>query len=189
MVDKNTIDTPKTKDLVKEVKQKEIDVNNEIYRENESVKRLEYGNKLVNPEDIEKGEGGSLSQVDTSALQNVYPAADSLYDLGNSAPKYWKGGYFDNLYLNNTASLTGSVAGTLGSSGNIVPVTDNIDDLGSASKGYKNVYVKTGLHLPVLTDATRGAAGTAGRVIFNSDDGNMNIDTGSAWILPDGTTT
>ena len=43
--------------------------------------------------------------------------------------------------------------------------------------------------LPVYDDAGRPAAGYAGRMIFNSDDTNLNIDTGSAWILPDGTTT
>jgi hypothetical protein len=43
--------------------------------------------------------------------------------------------------------------------------------------------------LPVWTDTTRGSAGTAGRVIFNSDDGQLNIDDGTNWTLPDGTTT
>jgi hypothetical protein len=41
----------------------------------------------------------------------------------------------------------------------------------------------------VYSDATRPAAGTAGRIIYNSDDGNLNIDNGTNWILPDGTTT
>lgn len=41
----------------------------------------------------------------------------------------------------------------------------------------------------VFTDATRGAPGTAGRIIFNSTDGNLNIDNGANWILPDGTVT
>lgn len=45
------------------------------------------------------------------------------------------------------------------------------------------------LLLPVFTDATRPTAGVAGRVIFNSDDGKINIDTGSQWTLPDGTIT
>lgn len=43
--------------------------------------------------------------------------------------------------------------------------------------------------LPTFTDATRPAAGTAGRVIFNTDDGQLNIDDGTNWTLPDGTTT
>ena len=45
------------------------------------------------------------------------------------------------------------------------------------------------LQLDVLTDSTRGSAGTAGRVFYNSDDGNLNIDNGTNFILPDGTTT
>lgn len=44
-------------------------------------------------------------------------------------------------------------------------------------------------HLPVLTDGTRPAAGTAGRIFFNSTDGQLNIDDGTNWTLPDGTTT
>jgi len=43
--------------------------------------------------------------------------------------------------------------------------------------------------LPSQTDGNRGAAGTAGRIIFNTDDGQLNIDDGSNWTLPDGTTT
>lgn len=46
-----------------------------------------------------------------------------------------------------------------------------------------------GLNVPTFTDATRGAAGTKGRVIFNEDDGQLNIDDGTNWTLPDGTTT
>lgn len=43
--------------------------------------------------------------------------------------------------------------------------------------------------LSVESDASRGAAGTAGRVIFNSTDGNLNIDDGANWILPSGAIT
>jgi len=39
------------------------------------------------------------------------------------------------------------------------------------------------------TDAQRPAAGTAGRIIFNTDDGQLNIDDGTNWTLPDGTIT
>lgn len=46
-----------------------------------------------------------------------------------------------------------------------------------------------GLVFPSFADAGRPAAGVAGRVIFNTDDGNLNIDDGANWILPDGTTT
>jgi len=33
----------------------------------------------------------------------------------------------------------------------------------------------------VFTDANRGAAGTAGRMIFNTDDGMPNYDDGTDW--------
>ena len=56
-----------------------------------------------------------------------------------------------------------------------------LDDISMSSQ--------TTLKLGVYTDAQRPAAGTAGRIIFNSDDGNLNIDDGTNWILPDGTTT
>lgn len=39
------------------------------------------------------------------------------------------------------------------------------------------------------TDGTRPAAGTAGRIIFNTTDGKLNIDNGTNWTLPDGTVT
>ena len=39
------------------------------------------------------------------------------------------------------------------------------------------------------TDATRPAAGTAGRIIFNTDDGAINVDDGTNWTDAQGTTT
>ena len=54
---------------------------------------------------------------------------------------------------------------------------------------FKVFKILSGLHVPVFTDATRGSAGNTGRVIFNSDDGMLNIDSGSDWTLPDGTVT
>ena len=38
-------------------------------------------------------------------------------------------------------------------------------------------------------DAGRPTAGTAGRIIFNTDDGQLNIDDGAQWTLPDGSAT
>ena len=42
---------------------------------------------------------------------------------------------------------------------------------------------------PQRSDSTRGAAGKAGRVIYSTTDGQLNIDDGTNWTLPDGTTT
>lgn len=43
--------------------------------------------------------------------------------------------------------------------------------------------------VPVYSDGTRPAAGVQGRVIYNTTDSKLNIDTGAAWTLPDGTVT
>lgn len=43
-----------------------------------------------------------------------------------------------------------------------------------------------GVRLPTVTDGTRGAAGNAGRIIYNSSDGGLNVDNGSAWRAPSG---
>jgi len=48
---------------------------------------------------------------------------------------------------------------------------------------------QTTLRLGTYTDAQRPAAGTAGLIIFNTDDGQLNIDDGTNWTLPDGSTT
>ena len=39
------------------------------------------------------------------------------------------------------------------------------------------------------TDATRPSAGNAGLIIFNTSDGQLNVDDGTNWTLPDGTAT
>ena len=48
---------------------------------------------------------------------------------------------------------------------------------------------ETGLIVPTKTDTTRGSPGQKGRIIFNDDDGKLNVDDGTNWTLPDGTTT
>jgi len=40
--------------------------------------------------------------------------------------------------------------------------------------------------LPVHDSTNRPAPGVPGKLIFNTDHGNINIDTGSNWILPNG---
>ncbi|MBN2493152.1 MAG: right-handed parallel beta-helix repeat-containing protein [Deltaproteobacteria bacterium] len=43
-----------------------------------------------------------------------------------------------------------------------------------------------GLKLPSFSNGNRPAPGVRGRVIYNASSGNLNIDTGAGWILPDG---
>lgn len=37
------------------------------------------------------------------------------------------------------------------------------------------------------SNASRPAFGRPGRVVFNTDSGKLNVDTGTGWTLPDGT--
>lgn len=53
----------------------------------------------------------------------------------------------------------------------------------------KLFFTVTYMQLPVKTDATRGDPGNIGRMIFNVDDGMINVDDGLNWTLPDGTIT
>ena len=49
--------------------------------------------------------------------------------------------------------------------------------------------ILSALQVPVKTDATRGAAGQAGRVIFNTTDSLLNVDDGTGWTDAQGTPT
>jgi hypothetical protein len=72
-------------------------------------------------------------------------------------------------------------------SGTVVPLPPGSTILGAPTVNFVNADGT--VHLPTLSDAGRPAAGTAGRLFFNTTDGNLNIDDGTNWILPDGTTT
>lgn len=54
---------------------------------------------------------------------------------------------------------------------------------------FKVWTIMSSLQTPIKTDATRGGADEPGRVIYNEDDGQLNIADGTNWTLPDGTTT
>lgn len=43
--------------------------------------------------------------------------------------------------------------------------------------------------VPHTSNTGRPFAGNAGLIVFNTDDGNLNIDDGTNWITPDGSTT
>lgn len=50
-------------------------------------------------------------------------------------------------------------------------------------------FLTNHVRLPNKSDASRGAASLAGRIIYNTSDGKINIDTGTNWTLADGTVT
>jgi hypothetical protein len=45
------------------------------------------------------------------------------------------------------------------------------------------------LQIGIFSDATRGAPGTPGRLIFNTDDNQLNLDDGTNWMLMFGAAT
>ncbi len=50
-------------------------------------------------------------------------------------------------------------------------------------------FLTNHVRLPNKSDASRGAASLAGRIIYNTSDGKINIDNGTNWTLADGTVT
>lgn len=68
-------------------------------------------------------------------------------------------------------------------------VDDNVNSQNITAHASKHSGIVGAANVPLFSDGTRGDAGIAGRVIFNTTDGNLNIDDGTNWILPDGTTT
>jgi len=71
--------------------------------------------------------------------------------------------------------------------GDIIPVGLSYD-CGSALIPWFNFYTRQ-VSLNIFTDATRPAAASAGRVIYNSDDVGLNIDDGTNWRDTDGNIT
>ena len=60
-------------------------------------------------------------------------------------------------------------------------VAGNQERLNNISREIRDWEFDGDVSLPVRTDNTRGPAGKAGRVIFNTDDGFINADDGSDW--------
>ena len=90
------------------------------------------------------------------------------------------------IYRKASNALSISCGGT-----DIIDVDANgMNVTGSLKVGEIKIATNIGILLAKsYSNAGRPSAGTAGRVIFNTDDGQLNIDTGSVWTLPDGTTT
>ena len=53
----------------------------------------------------------------------------------------------------------------------------------------RDAILNKDVNAKVFSDATRPLPGDAGRIIFNTTDGQLNVDDGVAWTLPDGTST
>jgi len=146
--------------------------------------------------------GFNLMSGSSTASSNVYSSRHLLWSLLAKAPN-------DATLLNGTNAQRFDVCNTYTSStsyesvgfswsGNVAVISTWAGSAGGTVRdlSIQNAITIDGidesvseLKLKVYTDATRPTPGTAGRIIYNSTDGNLNIDNGTNWILPDGTAT
>lgn len=143
--------------------------------------------------------------------QIVAPSADSTYTLGTSS-LYWKETYTDKLFLNSTATLDGSTAGTVAITGNVtstgtgsfttVTAGTTTDVLGTALTVIRNnvavgridnnasglrVQAQTGTLQLRGTGNTGIAVGSTGKATFASDIEFSDTASGVILKSPDGT--
>jgi hypothetical protein len=111
----------------------------------------------------------------------IYADNTGLYAIDAGAAGYIRASDYIGAYFYNSTRNRGLVCAS--------GVTTVKYDSGGLSVYTDKITFNMVLHFPVYDDAGRPAAGTAGRVIYNTTDGNLNIDNGTNWILPDGTVT
>lgn len=128
--------------------------------------------------------------VDTNTVGASGAATIEVYSSDNTiSNNIIQAGYSSNandyaiaVDINNNLSITGTVIRD-----NVIESaawnTQEILDNGIGTKIYKIG------HVLVTDDTNRDSAGSVGKIIFNTDDGQLNIDDGTNWTLPDGTIT
>jgi len=89
----------------------------------------------------------------------------------------------ENLTLESTSDVT---KGSIVVKDNVKPLTDNTVDLGTGAARLKDIYQSgqlVGSRLQNVTTATRPASSAAntGRVVYNSDTKQIELDTGIKW--------
>jgi len=115
-----------------------------------------------------------LSDGATTALDNLASVAintslisdtDSTDNLGSSS-KYWASTYTDKLYLNATASLDGSSAGTIFTTGHIVPYNTVTDSLGAFDRFFDKIWINAQCYI---------TGSTAGKVTIDGTNGQLYV--------------
>lgn len=149
--------------------------------------------------------------TDTVKMLHTVPSTDSTYTLGTSS-LYWKETYTDKLFLNSTATLDGSTAGTVAITGNVtstgtgsfttVTAGTTTDVLGTALTVIRNnvavgridnnasglrVQAQTGTLQLRGTGNTGIAVGSTGKATFASDIEFSDTASGVILKSPDGT--
>jgi hypothetical protein len=97
----------------------------------------------------------------------------------------------DDIIIRNQAGLSSASNRVITGTGSNIKLSQNqsVIVVYDATTARWRVLNVSDVHATVYTDSTRGSAGRAGRIIFNSGDGQLNVDDGTNWTLPDGTTT
>jgi len=136
--------------------------------------------------------GNNCIAMGTSALGSGVSCGNGNVAIGLNAGLGLTGGSgAANTFLGqnagNNASQGANVANSTAIGNGAFTTASNQVVIGNTS--VTSTVLRGRLTIDLFTDATRGAAGTAGRIIFNSTDANLNIDDGTNWILPDGTVT
>ena len=110
--------------------------------------------------------------------QIVAPSADSTYTLGTSS-LYWKETYTDKLFLNSTATLDGSTAGT-------VAITGNVTSTGTGSFTTVTAGTTTDVLGTALTVIRNNVA--VGRIDNNASGLRVQAQNGSLQLRGTGNT-
>lgn len=138
-----------------------------------------------------RGTWGLLGQPDATASGIPADQVTAVGGLGHFFANGGSGIFVDPVgtAFDRPTDVTTTHLDFLNNTGELYVENDaEIDGIVFADGGI-TMAAQTLLTVGVYSDGTRPSAGTAGRVIFNTTDGNLNIDDGTNWILPDGTTT
>lgn len=156
---------------------------------------LAAGDKIpvADASDLTVTKSTTTAQVATYVLNNAQPTTDSTYTLGTSS-LYWSNTYSDRYYLNSTAYLDGSVAGTITvSDASPISLGTATDVFSTAIKVNRNSILVgqidnnlSGLRLKAVTNSLQLANNTA-TIIGISGAGLITVADASDIAL--GTTT
>lgn len=125
----------------------------------------------------------SLNQVFSfstgTAIQQIQGATSPYLQIEDTT---------NNVQLRAQALNTSAKIGT-NSTHALDIITDNTEAINIDESQLVDILDSSTFKIPVTSDSGRGSPGTVGRIFFNTDDGTLNLDDGSNFVLPDGTTT
>lgn len=134
--------------------------------------------------------GLSLGTGGLNTVGTITPAADSTYNLGSSAPKYFANAYIDTVLLNSTATLGGGTAGVVTITGALTATLDvglvatkKIYLDGVARTGNTYIYESSADTFDLYVGGTNTIKSTASLITLGARVSNTN-GMPDYWILP-----